>query len=93
MVCKPKGAAVTRALFPPSYHRGRFQESVSEDPFLNGAYAYRFVQGFQGAEDGVNTVKIAATCKHFYGCLFTVAMAVFVLVDHVLIPGSLSRFP
>ena len=45
---------------------GRTQESVSEDPFLNGAYAANFVRGFQGADDGVSTVKAAACCKHFY---------------------------
>jgi len=45
---------------------GRTQESVSEDPFLNGAYASAFVRGFQGADDGVNYVKAAACCKHFY---------------------------
>eukprot|EP00039_Didymoeca_costata_P006293 m.88967 g.88967 ORF g.88967 m.88967 type:complete len:909 (-) comp13199_c0_seq1:177-2903(-) len=45
---------------------GRFQESVSEDPWLNGAYAAQFVKGFQGANDGVPYVKAAACCKHFY---------------------------
>ena len=46
---------------------GRFQESVSEDPWLNGAYAAAVVAGMQGAADGVKFVKIAACCKHFYG--------------------------
>ena len=45
---------------------GRFQESVSEDPWLNGAYSFHFVQGLQGEGDGVKYVKIAACCKHFY---------------------------
>ena len=45
---------------------GRFQESVSEDPFLNGAYAYKYVKSFQdrGKE---KYLKVAACCKHFYG--------------------------
>mmetsp|Transcript_4933 Transcript_4933/g.14906 ORF Transcript_4933/g.14906 Transcript_4933/m.14906 type:complete len:922 (+) Transcript_4933:43-2808(+) len=46
---------------------GRIQESVSEDPWLNGAYAANFVEGIQGSGDGVDTIKIASTCKHFYG--------------------------
>eukprot|EP00755_Sulcionema_specki_P014599 Sspe_Gene.57144::Locus_31375_Transcript_1_1_Confidence_1.000_Length_2333::g.57144::m.57144 len=45
---------------------GRFQESVSECPWLNGAYAARFVAGMQGEGDGVPYLKLAATCKHFY---------------------------
>eukprot|EP00041_Stephanoeca_diplocostata_P002713 m.29340 g.29340 ORF g.29340 m.29340 type:complete len:940 (+) comp13702_c0_seq1:79-2898(+) len=45
---------------------GRFQESVSEDPWLNGAYAAAFVRGFQGSGDGVSYVKTAACCKHFF---------------------------
>jgi beta-glucosidase-like glycosyl hydrolase len=45
---------------------GRIQESVSEDPFLNGGYAAQFVAGFQGAGDGVGYTKAAACCKHFY---------------------------
>jgi hypothetical protein len=46
---------------------GRFQESVSECPWLNGAYAAEFVKGMQGADDGVAPyTKIAACCKHFY---------------------------
>eukprot|EP00750_Incisomonas_marina_P002966 INCI12791.2.p1 GENE.INCI12791.2~~INCI12791.2.p1 ORF type:complete len:714 (-),score=113.51 INCI12791.2:1394-3535(-) len=46
---------------------GRFQESVSEDPFLNGAYSSHFVTAFQGTNDGVsNFTKAAACCKHFY---------------------------
>jgi|EP01043_Picozoa_sp_COSAG02_P033554 hypothetical protein len=47
---------------------GRTQESVSECPWLNGAYASAFVRGFQGAGDGIDTVKAAACCKHFYAC-------------------------
>ena len=50
---------------------GRFQESVSEDPFLNGAYAREFVRGIQGADEaaagGKKYTKVAACCKHFYG--------------------------
>eukprot|EP00656_Telonema_subtile_P014739 TRINITY_DN17617_c0_g1_i1.p1 TRINITY_DN17617_c0_g1~~TRINITY_DN17617_c0_g1_i1.p1 ORF type:complete len:529 (-),score=105.74 TRINITY_DN17617_c0_g1_i1:56-1642(-) len=45
---------------------GRAQESVSEDPWLNGAYSSAFVRGFQGDSDGVEFTKIAACCKHFY---------------------------
>jgi beta-glucosidase-like glycosyl hydrolase len=45
---------------------GRMQESVSEDPWLNGAYSSHFVRGLQGEGDGVKYVKIAACCKHFY---------------------------
>jgi beta-glucosidase-like glycosyl hydrolase len=45
---------------------GRFQESVSECPWLNGAYAANFVRGMQGQGDGVNYTKIGACCKHFY---------------------------
>ena len=45
---------------------GRLQESVSEDPWLNGAYSSNFVAGIQGAGDGVKFTKIAACCKHFY---------------------------
>jgi len=46
---------------------GRFQESISEDPFLNAAYATATVKGMQGADDGSDFTKIAACCKHFYG--------------------------
>jgi beta-D-xylosidase 4 len=48
---------------------GRFQESISEDPWLNAAYASRMVRGMQGGADGGGRrayVKIAACCKHFY---------------------------
>eukprot|EP00040_Diaphanoeca_grandis_P005636 m.33801 g.33801 ORF g.33801 m.33801 type:complete len:925 (+) comp16874_c0_seq1:89-2863(+) len=45
---------------------GRVQESVSEDPWLNGAYASEYVRGFQGMDDGVNYTKAASCCKHFY---------------------------
>ena len=41
---------------------------MSECPWLNGAYASAFVRGFQGAGDGIDTVKAAACCKHFYAC-------------------------
>jgi hypothetical protein len=44
---------------------GRFQESVSEDPWFNGAYAFEYVSGIQGRNDGVSFTKIAACCKHF----------------------------
>eukprot|EP01060_Flectonema_neradi_P029100 TRINITY_DN3946_c0_g1_i1.p1 TRINITY_DN3946_c0_g1~~TRINITY_DN3946_c0_g1_i1.p1 ORF type:complete len:738 (+),score=180.77 TRINITY_DN3946_c0_g1_i1:72-2216(+) len=44
---------------------GRFQESVSEDPWINGAYASAFVRGMQG--DDKKYTKLAACCKHFYG--------------------------
>jgi beta-glucosidase-like glycosyl hydrolase len=44
----------------------RRQESVSEDPWLNGAYASQFVRGFQGTDDSVPYTKVAACCKHFY---------------------------
>lgn len=40
------------------------RESVSECPWLNGAYAYNFVRGMQGGDP--RHVKIAATCKHWY---------------------------
>merc|ERR1712194_43406 len=46
---------------------GRAQESVSEDPWLNGAYSSSYVRGFQGDDDGVQYTKVAACCKHFYG--------------------------
>ena len=36
---------------------GRIQESVSEDPWLNGAYSSAFVKGFQGAGDGVKCAR------------------------------------
>ena len=49
---------------------GRFQESVSEDPFLNGLYSFNFVRGFQGTGDKVNFTKVAACCKHFYACKY-----------------------
>ena len=39
------------------------QESVSEDPHLNGMYSASLVQGFQG-DDPVH-LGVAATCKHF----------------------------
>ena len=45
---------------------GRLQESVSEDPWLNGAYSSSFVKGLQGDGDGIKYTKIAACCKHFY---------------------------
>lgn len=43
------------------------QESVSEDPFLNGLYASNFVRGLQGDVpygDGGRHLLAAATCKH-----------------------------
>ena len=42
---------------------GRFQESVSEDPHLNGVYSAALLQGFQG--DDPRHLGVAATCKHF----------------------------
>ena len=42
---------------------GRFQESISEDPWLNAAYSVSVVRGMQGADDGSGYVKIAACCK------------------------------
>ena len=49
---------------------GRFQESVSECPWLNGAYAAEFVAGMQvgaaGGGEASQHVKIAACCKHYY---------------------------
>ena len=51
---------------------GRFQESVSECPYLNAAYVARFVHGMQGADDAAAQpearpyTKIAACCKHYY---------------------------
>ena len=62
---KPKATA---ARFIIAARWGRTQESVSECPWLNGAYASAFVRGFQGAGDGIDTVKAAACCKHFYAC-------------------------
>ena len=44
---------------------GRFQESVSEDPHLNGMYSASMLQGFQG--DDPTHLGVAATCKHFVG--------------------------
>ena len=41
---------------------GRFQESVSECPWLNGAYAYNFVRGMQGSGDSDSShVKVAVS--------------------------------
>ena len=42
---------------------GRGQESVSEDPWLNGAYGYNFITGIQG-DEGAKYLLAAATCKH-----------------------------
>ena len=42
---------------------GRNQETVSEDPFLNGAYAAAIVHGVQG--DDPTYLQVAFTCKHF----------------------------
>lgn len=42
---------------------GRFQESVSEDPWLNGEYSASLLQGFQGNDQ--KYLAVAATCKHF----------------------------
>lgn len=39
-----------------------FQESISEDPHLNGIYSAAFLQGFQG--DDAKYLGVAATCKH-----------------------------
>ena len=47
---------------------GRFQESVSECPWLNGAYAVAFVEGMQG--DDAEYTQIAACCKHLIGYSF-----------------------
>ncbi len=44
-------------------HFSPTQESVSEDPHLNGMYSASLVQGFQG-DDPVH-LGVAATCKHF----------------------------
>eukprot|EP00039_Didymoeca_costata_P009401 m.124430 g.124430 ORF g.124430 m.124430 type:complete len:888 (-) comp14471_c0_seq2:27-2690(-) len=49
---------------------GRFQESISEDPFLNGIYSAIFVQAFQGSKtfgqpSQDKYLGVAATCKHF----------------------------
>ena len=41
---------------------GRAQESVSECPWLNGAYGYNFITGIQGDDD--KFLLAAATCKH-----------------------------
>ena len=41
---------------------GRFQESVSEDPLVNGLYSAAFLQGFQGND--TRYLGVAATCKH-----------------------------
>ena len=41
---------------------GRFQESISEDPLLNGLYSAVFLQGFQG--NNTRYLGVAATCKH-----------------------------
>ena len=38
------------------------QETVSEDPYLNGAYAAALVRGAQG--DDARYLQIAYTCKH-----------------------------
>ena len=52
---------------------GRFQESISEDPWLNGNYAAAFVGAFQARNATVaatgrsGELAIAATCKHFVG--------------------------
>ena len=48
---------------------GRAQESVSEDPYMNGLYASSFVKGLQGdVRYGDSTagkpLLAAATCKH-----------------------------
>lgn len=44
---------------------GRFQESVSEDPHLNGVYSSTLVKAFQG--DDPKHLATACTCKHFIG--------------------------
>ena len=53
---------------------GRFQESVSEDPFLNGRYSSTLVKSFQGdpggegrSRSGGGYLATAATCKHWIG--------------------------
>lgn len=43
---------------------GRNQESVSEDPWLAGAYADAFMRGVQGADPTSSYLAVAATCKH-----------------------------
>jgi len=42
---------------------GRGQETVGEDPFLGGEYAFAFVSGLQGGDE--HYLKVAATCKHY----------------------------
>ena len=49
---------------------GRSEESISECPWLNAAYASAVVRGMQQpapGETATNITKIAACCKHFYG--------------------------
>lgn len=41
---------------------GRFQESISEDPLINGLYSAAFLEGFQGND--TRYLGVAATCKH-----------------------------
>lgn len=45
---------------------GRSQESVSEDPYLNGVYAVNFVKGFQGDAPDQKYLKVGACCKHLW---------------------------
>ena len=51
----------------PPLRRGRFQESISEDPFLNGAYSSTLLRAFQGVDrpEYSKYPLVAATCKHF----------------------------
>ena len=54
---------------------GRCQESVSEDPFLNGAYSQIWVKQFQGTDDSVKCVLLL-----IFDFIFCCCVTVFVLV-------------
>ena len=47
---------------------GRFDETMGEDPFLNGRLGAAMVRGFQGSADGtIDGDHVMATLKHFVG--------------------------
>ena len=66
--CIVAASSASRSFVPESltsigFFPASVQESISEDPHLNGMYSASLLQGFQG--DDPTHLGVAATCKHF----------------------------